>query len=66
MGFGLAAGSSGFISGTGGLYNSQFDADVAAGRASALLERDVEFDMWLRPEEGSEEGETQGKGESQV
>ncbi|KAF7974243.1 hypothetical protein HWV62_13134 [Athelia sp. TMB] len=49
----LQAGSSGLIAG-GGFYNSQFDVNEASGRASALLEKDVNFDMWLRSEEEEE------------
>ena len=41
----LARGSSG-IFGMG--YNSQFDVEAQVGEVSALLERDVDFDNWLK------------------
>ncbi|KZP16085.1 hypothetical protein FIBSPDRAFT_958272 [Athelia psychrophila] len=52
----LDAGSSGFLGGAG-FYNSQFDADRAAGRASALLEKDVNFDLWLKSDEEGDDDE---------
>ncbi|KII89471.1 hypothetical protein PLICRDRAFT_108810, partial [Plicaturopsis crispa FD-325 SS-3] len=45
MGRGLQRGSSGFF---GGMYNSQFDVESRVDRVSELLERDVDFDGWLR------------------
>ena len=29
-------------------YNSQFDVEAQVGEVSALLERDVDFDNWLK------------------
>lgn len=49
----LVAGSSGFLVGAG-FYNSQFDVNQATERASALLEKDVNFDLWLKSDEGEE------------
>lgn len=44
-GVGLARGGSGMV-GMG--YNSQFDLEGQIGEVSDLLERDVDFDGWLR------------------
>ena len=50
-----ATGSSGFLLPMG--YDSQFDVEGQVDRVSELLERDVDFDGWLRdiPEDGEEE-----------
>jgi Wiskott-Aldrich syndrome protein len=39
-------------------YNSQYDVEGQVDRVSELLERDVDFEGWLRdvPEEEEEEG----------
>ncbi|KAH9939445.1 hypothetical protein B0H21DRAFT_39264 [Amylocystis lapponica] len=64
----LARGSSGFF-GMG--YNSQFDVERQVDRVSELLERDVDYDGWLRDlpnvEEPSHGGPlTQSQGEVRV
>ena len=45
QGIGLTRGGSG-MAGMG--YNSQFDLEGQIGEVSDLLERDVDFDGWLR------------------
>ncbi|GBE82872.1 hypothetical protein SCP_0412590 [Sparassis crispa] len=61
----LAGGSSGFFGG----YNSQFDVEGQIGRVSELLERDVDFEGWLRDVPDVEEEEkacpAQGMSQSQ-
>ncbi|KAL6308572.1 hypothetical protein BKA93DRAFT_716105, partial [Sparassis latifolia] len=61
----LAGGSGGFFRG----YNSQFDVEGQVGRVSELLERDVDFEGWLRDvpdvEEKEEACHAQGMSQSQ-
>jgi len=37
-------------------YNSQFDIEGEVGRVSELLERDVDFEGWLRDVDENEDG----------
>ncbi|EJF58036.1 hypothetical protein DICSQDRAFT_139855 [Dichomitus squalens LYAD-421 SS1] len=65
-GGGLMRGSSGFF-GMG--YSSQFDVEGHVEQVSELLERDVDFDGWLRDLDAEEEGQdydmsTAAQGES--
>lgn len=56
MGSTLGRASSGFL-GMG--YNSQFDVEGQVDRVSELLERDVDFDGWLKDIPAEEEGTSQ-------
>lgn len=47
---GLVRGSSGFY----GMYNSQFDVEAQVGQVSELLDRDVDFDAYLKDVEEDE------------
>jgi len=56
MGSTLERGSSGYLA-MG--YDSQFDVEGQVDRVSELLERDVDFDGWLRDIPALEDGSSQ-------